>query len=108
MELSTIGKNIRKYRLERKLKQEDLAKMVYVSYNYISVLERGDKAPSLQTLINIANALEVSTDMLLADVVKNGYVVKNSVLNDKLAELSPKDRDKIYEILDLLIEQTKR
>ena len=41
MELGTIGRNIRKYRLEKKLRQEDLAERANLSINYVGAIERG-------------------------------------------------------------------
>ncbi|WP_409969858.1 helix-turn-helix transcriptional regulator [Bengtsoniella intestinalis] len=103
MEFETIGKNIRHYRLAKSMRQEDLAEKTGLSPNYIGVVERGDKVPALATFIKLANALDVSADMLLADVLNTGYIVKESLLSEKLAQLSPDDRSKIYEIVDTLI-----
>lgn len=103
MQLDTIGKNIRKYRLMKKFRQEDLAEKAGLTTNYIGMVERGEKIPSLETFIKILNALEVSSDMVLADVLETGYTVKNSILNEKLAKLAPEDRSKIYEVIDTLL-----
>ena len=108
MKLDTIGKNIRKYRLAKKLRQEDLAEKAGLSANYIGMVERGEKIPSLETFITILNALDVSSDMVLADVVSTGYIVKNSMLNEKLSKLSNDDREKIYEVIDILIKHSKQ
>ena len=108
MKLDTIGKNIREYRLAKKLRQEDLAEKAGLSANYIGMVERGEKIPSLETFITILNALEVSADMVLADVVSTGYIVKNSILNEKLSKLSNDDREKIYEVIDTLIKHSKQ
>lgn len=53
MRLESIGKNIRKYRLMRKLRQEDLAEKADLSINYVGAIERGEKTPSLESLISI-------------------------------------------------------
>jgi len=74
MKLGTIGKNIRKYRLAKKLRQEDLAEKTG----------------------------------LTADVVTNGYVVKNSLLDEKLAKLTPEDRETIYDVVDVLVKHSKQ
>lgn len=65
MDYTSTGKNIKKYRLERGLRQEALAEMTNLSSNYIGMLERADKLPSLTALINLLNELEVTSDMLL-------------------------------------------
>ena len=108
MQLDTIGKNIRKYRLMKKFRQEDLAEKAGLTTNYIGMVERGEKIPSLETFIKILNALEVSSDMVLTDVLETGYTVKNSILNEKLAKLAPEDRSKIYEVIDTLLKHSKQ
>lgn len=71
-----------------------MAEKAGLSANYIGMVERGEKIPSLETFITILNALDVSADMVLADVVNTGYTVKNSMLNEKLSKLSTEDREK--------------
>ena len=108
MKLATIGNNIRKYRLMKKLRQEDLAEKAGLTANYIGMVERGEKIPSLETFIKILNTLGVSADMVLIDVLDNGYTVKNSMLNEKLEKLAPEDRNRIYEVIDTMIKQSKQ
>ena len=107
MRLESIGKNIRKYRLMRKLRQEDLAEKADLSINYVGAIERGEKTPSLESLISIINALGVSADMILADVLDNGYLVKDSLLAQKLDKLSAEDRSQIYDVIDTMIKHSK-
>lgn len=76
--------------------------------NYIGMVERGEKIPSLETFIKILNALGVSSDMVLTDVLETGYTVKNSMLNEKLEKLAPEDRNRIYEVIDTLVKQSKQ
>lgn len=106
MNLESIGKNIRKYRLMKKLRQEDLAEKADLSINYIGAIERGEKIPSLEALIVIINALGVSADMILVDVIDTGYVVKNSLLAEKMDKLSADDRAKIYDVIDTMIKHS--
>lgn len=108
MKLATIGKNIRKYRLMKKLRQEDLAEKAGLTANYIGMVERGEKIPSLETFIKILNTLGISADMVLCDVLDNGYTIKNSMLNEKLEKLAPEDRNRIYEVIDTMIKQSKQ
>ena len=103
VQLASIGKNIRQFRIRKKLRQEDLAERSGLSTNYIGMVERGEKIPSLETFICIVNALGVTADMVLSDVLDNGYEVKNSLLNEKLKKLSKSERDKIYAVIDTMI-----
>lgn len=103
MELASIGRNIRKFRQAQKLRQEDLAEKAGLSVNYIGALERGEKYPSLETFIVIANVLNVTSDMLLADLLITGYQIKNSILDKKINSLSAHDRERIYAVIDTLL-----
>lgn len=100
----SIGKNIRKHRQQKKLRQEDLAELTGLSTNYIGMVERGEKIPALETFISILNTLEVSADVVLADVLVTGYRVKDSLLAEKLALLSRNERERIYAVVDALIQ----
>ena len=100
----SIGKNIRKCRLEKKLRQEDLAERAGLSTNYIGMIERGEKIPALETFITILNVLSVSADVILANVLVTGYAVKDSLLAEKLAKLSKEERERIYAVIDTLIQ----
>lgn len=108
MKLDTIGKNIREFREIKKLRQEDLAEKTDLTTNYIGMIERGEKIPSLETFINILNSLGVSADMVLSDVLDNGYTVKDSLLNEKLEKLVPEDRNRIYEVIDTMMKHSKQ
>ena len=97
MDFSSIGKNIRKYRKQRGLTLEALAEKVGLSTNYVGAL-------ALKTLINIVDALDITADMVLCDVTKNGYKVKSSVLTEKLEALSPSEREKILQMVDIMLD----
>ena len=103
MKFESIGKNIRKYRKERNLRQGDLAEKTELSTNYIGMVERGEKLPSVESLISIANALEISADMVLCEELKYGYIVRNSILDAQLLTLSPHDRERIYAVIETLL-----
>lgn len=65
-----IGKRIRYIRMEQGLTQEQMAELADVSTNYISRIELGNARFSLAVLIRVSNALNVSTDYILVDVIK--------------------------------------
>lgn len=100
MNLYTIGKNIRKFRFAKNLRQEDLAEKTGLSTNYIGMIERGEKMPSLETFINIVNSLNVSADMILTGVINTRYEVKSSMLDEKISKLTDEDKVKLYAIID--------
>ena len=101
----SIGKKIRNYRKERGMTQEELAEKLDLSINYVGALERAEKNLTLANLINIANALDVTADMLLCDEIKNGYKIKASMITEKIEKLSPSDRDKIIQMLNIMLDE---
>ena len=64
-----MGRRIKTARQKAELTQEKLAEIVGISVVHVSNMESGTGNPSLSTLVNIANALSVSTDELLCDSV---------------------------------------
>lgn len=106
MGLESIGKNIRKFRHHRGLRQEDLAEITGLSINYIGAIERGEKIPALDTFIDILNALSVSADMVLSEVLQEGYQVKATKLSEQLKPLSAKDQKRIFDVIEVLIKHS--
>ena len=60
-----LGQRVRKYRKQKKYTLEKFAEKIEVSTTFMGQIERATGKPSLETLVNIANALEVSADALL-------------------------------------------
>lgn len=107
MNYESIGKKIRACRIRKHLRQEDLAEKTDLSVTYIGMVERGEKLPAMETFINILNALEVSADVILADVLKVGYEIKGSLITEQLSSLSQADREKVYDVIATLIKHSK-
>ena len=57
-----LGKRIRQLRQAQpdKLTQEDLAEEADISVSFLSMIERGERAPHLDTLVRLARALGVT------------------------------------------------
>ena len=70
MDYELLGKRIRDERLLLRLTIEQLAERVDKSTNYIGQIERNDGKPSLETIVDIANALGTTADALLKDSLK--------------------------------------
>jgi transcriptional regulator with XRE-family HTH domain len=64
---AVFGKNIRKYRQQRKLTQEQLAFEAEIDLTYVGGIERGKRNPSLLVMARIADALGVQLPKLLGD-----------------------------------------
>ncbi len=104
MDLSAIGSRIKAAREKKHLTQEDLAAIVDLSSTHISVIERGVKPPKLETFVNIANALEVSADTLLQDVVEHSSEGVASTLVADILKLPEKERSRLINAVHALTE----
>lgn len=60
-----FGENLKYYRKQNKMKQDDLAKELNTSRQAISAYEKGKRTCSIDTLIEIADLFKISTDDLL-------------------------------------------
>ena len=57
-----VGRRIRHLRLSRvgpRMTQEDLSERARISVSFLSMIERGERSPHLETLAKLAEALEV-------------------------------------------------
>lgn len=86
MDLIAIGSRIKAERKSRGISQERLAEAVSVTPHYIYEIERGTKAMSLETLINITVALEISSDYLLFGNRPNEAVPLSELLQNMSGE----------------------
>jgi len=63
--VSLFGKNIRHYRLQKGMTQEQLAIKASMERGYVSELERGIRNPTVDALGRLAVALDVEPPKLL-------------------------------------------
>ena len=62
---TTFGDNLKKIRSDKNISQGDLANMVNMHATHISRYERNQASPSVDILRKIADALNVSADVLI-------------------------------------------
>ena len=103
MQYNSIGTNIRKFRTEKNLRQEDLAERAGLSANYIGMVERGLKEPGLATIVKILNALNISADELLCDLVPSASHVTDDEISKRLEGLTPMQKKVALDLLDTYI-----
>ena len=84
----TIGKRIRLLRKQQHLSQLELAEMVDKSPTYISLVENGQKGPSLEMLVDVANALKVTMDVLLSEHLEQNKAAAGAELSAILDDCS--------------------
>lgn len=86
VDYESIGRRIKHYRMEKRMSQEDLGQIVSVNNEHISRIEGGKKFISLELLILIANALDVSADDLLTDNLKHSSSPVGTEIHDLLLD----------------------
>lgn len=86
LDYSAIGIRIRRIRKECGYTQQVLAELSHQEPSNISHIERGATKLSLPTIVNIANALDVTVDELLCDSISSStqpYIkIANNILED--------------------------
>lgn len=100
MNFDKLGGRIRVERITHQLTQERLAEKANISVSYLGQIERGERKPSLETTVAIANCLGVTVDYLLSD----SYLGEPKTLVDELNFLV---RERPESDLKTIIEVTK-
>jgi transcriptional regulator with XRE-family HTH domain len=62
-----IAKRIKSFRATKDWTQEQLAERAAIQRSYLADLERGDRNPSVRTLVKVANALSGSIASLFGE-----------------------------------------
>lgn len=104
MDMIAIGNRIKAAREQAHLTQEELAEIIDISPTHMSVIERGVKTPKLDTFVRIANALNLSSDALLQDVV---VPVTDSIMAElsvRIGRLPEKEQIRILNAIRALTE----
>jgi transcriptional regulator with XRE-family HTH domain len=65
--LLALGRRVRTLRENKGMTQEAFARRCQISVSFTSLLERGERSPSYETLLTIARALEVSVATLFRE-----------------------------------------
>ncbi|MBR3860340.1 MAG: helix-turn-helix transcriptional regulator [Oscillospiraceae bacterium] len=104
MDQKKVAARICAARKARGMTQEELAARAELSLTHIGVIERGLKTPNLNSFVAIANALEISADALLQDVVDKSCESASTELSRLISKQSPEMQRKIYRAVRALVE----
>ena len=94
-----LGNKIKFIRKKKGITQQTLAEWTDCTPTHISYCETGRKNMSLETLVRIANALNVSTDELLMDSLENTIKVSNHEFASILADCSEYEKYILFDIM---------
>ena len=100
-----IGRCIRKYRERTGITQEQLVEKVNISTNHLGAIEREVKTPTMDTFVKILNAIGAEPNEALKEVVPVVWKEDISILEEKLSELTPTQRENVIHILNPIIKE---
>lgn len=103
MNRKSLGEQVQKYRERAGYSQEKLAEIIECSTIFISYIERGVKSPGLDKLMKIANALDISVDILLGKDLTSYNTERLKDIDQQLKKLPEQEQLKILDIIDSII-----
>lgn len=99
-DMKELGQRIRQARTSRNMSQLDLAETCDISVPYVSDIERGKKCFSVDILLRITQALQVSADWLLRIDLPESQYAHNSEASAILEDCSPDEAKLLLELLE--------
>ena len=99
MEKSDINKHIGmvclEYRLKNNLTQNQVADLTGLEPRHISQIERGLSKGSIDTLLKLCNAYQITPDVILFDLLDNNIKKSISIYDEDFKKLNKKDKESI-------------
>ncbi len=92
MDYVILGKNIRKFRQMKGLRQADLAERCGCCDSHIGQIENARGVPSLDTLVKISGVLGVTVDQLLKENYANPEMVYLKEISERIETYSARQR----------------
>ena len=105
-----LGEKIRQSRLSKGLSQYAVSENVDLSESFFGHIERGDRKLSVESLVKIANYLQLSLDYLLMESkpTNDGDEWLQSELDNIFRDKNPSQRDYLLSILKVLADSIKK
>ena len=98
--LLEISKNVQEIRLKQRKTAEEMAEQVGITTAFYCQIESGCKSPSLETLINISEVLQVSIETL----IRGEHSASRDNILHMLSDLSDEEAARLEIILRAIIE----
>ena len=105
MQLEGLGKQIKYYRKRKNMTSDKLAEVLGISPAYLRQIECGIKFPSLGLFIDIADSLQVSTDVLLCAELNRKEELMLDEVSGKLKDLPAKKKMAVSKVMNSLIDE---
>lgn len=105
--MNSISENITKLRKARNWSQDELAKRIGSSRVMIGKYERGDNMPSVEVMVRLTEALEVSLDYLVGQSDNITYDKEMISRLENVEKLPQEEKSRIFHFIDLIIRDFK-
>ena len=104
--LKILGHRITEGRKRKDLSQAKLGEIIGKSRDVVGRYERGDVSPSIETVVAISKALEVSMDYLTGQI---SIELDRTMLErvEEISKMSEEEKEIVYHIIDALIVKHK-
>lgn len=99
MDYRHLGNRIREERLANKMTQANLAEKSGISTNFLGQIERGEKIPSLETMVKISSSLNVTIDSLISEVNLLDSKIITSELLLALSKINSNEKSLLLNII---------
>jgi transcriptional regulator with XRE-family HTH domain len=99
-----LGQNIKRQRVKKGLTQEELALMCNYSDTYMGFIERAQRKIGVDSLVNIANKLEVGVDYLLGDCIEYSGKDRAEKINSYIGAMDSDMADIVVKIAEVVKE----
>lgn len=102
IDYNLLGKRIALLRKGKGITQAQLAEKADITNNFLSHIERSYSIPSLETLIKICDALDVTPDTVLLGAKTDKKEYMGNEIYEKISSCSSKQKRFIIDIIDAL------
>lgn len=103
VDYALIGRRLAEIRKSRKLTQEKLAEQTDLANNYISNIENSRSIPSLETLVKLCDALDVTPNEILLGASLTSEWYMDDELQQKLRQCTPREKRIVDGLVSLLL-----
>ncbi len=97
LDFKIIGQRIQKCRTEKNMTQAELAELVDTNQKHLSRIEGGYHRCTLDLMVAIAKALDVSIDYLIANFEDSSNPSTLQVIIDDIKGMTPKQLEMLQE-----------
>ena len=102
-----IGSKIIELRKAKSWSQEDLAKEIGSSRVMIGKYERNDNAPSIEVLLKMAKAFDVTVDYIIGEGQLSNYDKDVLKRIEDIEKLDDETKNKLFFLIDNIIQNFK-